>query len=117
RCLLPPRRSRRSSRHRYRGAHALPPLPTRRSSDLHAHLALGAVVGVDHALGGHTAGLLGGGGQAALTQQLDGLGKIALGVGQSLDRKSTRLNSSHVSSSYAVFCLKKKRTRIRGPAR
>src|SRR5699024_12337720 len=25
------------------------------------------------------------------------------------DRKSTRLNSSHVSSSYAVFCLKKKR--------
>src|SRR5699024_11929967 len=24
------------------------------------------------------------------------------------DRKSTRLNSSHVSSSYAVFCLKKK---------
>src|SRR5438067_7921376 len=26
-----------------------------------------------------------------------------------LDRKSTRLNSSHVSISYAVFCLKKKR--------
>src|SRR5690606_41834822 len=25
-----------------------------------------------------------------------------------LDRKSTRLNSSHVKSSYAVFCLKKK---------
>src|SRR5437868_11420911 len=25
------------------------------------------------------------------------------------DRKSTRLNSSHVSSSYAVFCLKKKK--------
>src|SRR5438067_5189307 len=25
-----------------------------------------------------------------------------------VDRKSTRLNSSHVSSSYAVFCLKKK---------
>src|SRR5438067_9944433 len=24
------------------------------------------------------------------------------------DRKSTRLNSSHVSTSYAVFCLKKK---------
>src|SRR5699024_4591341 len=29
-----------------------------------------------------------------------------------LDRKSTRLNSSHVSISYAVFCLKKKRTGI-----
>src|SRR5689334_24675425 len=27
----------------------------------------------------------------------------------SLDRKSTRLNSSHSSISYAVFCLKKKR--------
>src|SRR5437868_11955298 len=26
------------------------------------------------------------------------------------DRKSTRLNSSHVSISYAVFCLKKKST-------
>src|SRR5437868_12677104 len=25
-----------------------------------------------------------------------------------VDRKSTRLNSSHVSTSYAVFCLKKK---------
>src|SRR5690606_39806109 len=28
---------------------------------------------------------------------------------QSLDRKSTRLNSSHVKISYAVFCLKKKK--------
>src|SRR5690606_41648577 len=28
----------------------------------------------------------------------------------SLDRKSTRLNSSHVKISYAVFCLKKKKT-------
>src|SRR5204862_6662826 len=27
------------------------------------------------------------------------------------DRKSTRLNSSHVESSYAVFCLKKKKRR------
>src|SRR5437868_13701507 len=27
----------------------------------------------------------------------------------STDRKSTRLNSSHVSISYAVFCLKKKK--------
>src|SRR5690242_20876305 len=34
------------------------------------------------------------------------------------DRKSTRLNSSHMSISYAVFCLKKKtgRTRIPPPA-
>src|SRR5437868_9947729 len=28
-------------------------------------------------------------------------------LGAALDRKSTRLNSSHVSISYAVFCLKK----------
>src|SRR5690625_6254945 len=28
------------------------------------------------------------------------------------DRKSTRLNSSHVAISYAVFCLKKKDTKI-----
>src|SRR5207249_5305840 len=31
-------------------------------------------------------------------------------VDSGLDRKSTRLNSSHVSISYAVFCLKKKTT-------
>src|SRR5699024_12094597 len=35
--------------------------------------------------------------------------KTDLGLkGNILDRKSTRLNSSHVSISYAVFCLKKK---------
>src|SRR5690554_6968386 len=33
-----------------------------------------------------------------------------------LDRKSTRLNSSHVRISYAVFCLKKKKTRCTGTA-
>src|SRR5205085_11900641 len=30
--------------------------------------------------------------------------------GSALDRKSTRLNSSHSQISYAVFCLKKKKT-------
>src|SRR2546430_13384257 len=30
----------------------------------------------------------------------------------SIDRKSTRLNSSHSQISYAVFCLKKKKTNI-----
>src|SRR5699024_12345497 len=30
------------------------------------------------------------------------------GIEKEEDRKSTRLNSSHVSISYAVFCLKKK---------
>src|SRR5690242_18811806 len=33
---------------------------------------------------------------------------VPTGNGGSLDRKSTRLNSSHMSTSYAVFCLKKK---------
>src|SRR5699024_12756989 len=32
-----------------------------------------------------------------------------LGLPGEQDRKSTRLNSSHVSISYAVFCLKKKK--------
>src|SRR5438445_8069723 len=31
------------------------------------------------------------------------------GDGKRLDRKSTRLNSSHANISYAVFCLKKKK--------
>src|SRR5437899_4137552 len=34
-----------------------------------------------------------------------------------LDRKSTRLNSSHLGSSYAVFCLKKKRDARQSPRR
>src|SRR5690606_41083465 len=36
-------------------------------------------------------------------------GSAAIGLDGS-DRKSTRLNSSHVKISYAVFCLKKKNT-------
>src|SRR5437868_10455596 len=37
----------------------------------------------------------------------DSITAIVIGVPKT-DRKSTRLNSSHVSISYAVFCLKKK---------
>src|SRR3712207_6962596 len=33
------------------------------------------------------------------------------GGGTEIDRKSTRLNSSHANISYAVFCLKKKKKR------
>src|SRR3712207_8979276 len=36
---------------------------------------------------------------------------LAPGLGD-LDRKSTRLNSSHANISYAVFCLKKKHTYV-----
>src|SRR5436190_18834427 len=34
-----------------------------------------------------------------------------LNRGEAQDRKSTRLNSSHTVSSYAVFCLKKKKAK------
>src|SRR5439155_27391112 len=37
------------------------------------------------------------------------LGSEADAVEMERDRKSTRLNSSHVAISYAVFCLKKKK--------
>src|SRR5690625_6608220 len=40
----------------------------------------------------------------------DGRGFTDQTVREDLDRKSTRLNSSHVAISYAVFCLKKKKT-------
>src|SRR2546427_9634032 len=36
------------------------------------------------------------------------LGKLCIGL-SGVDRKSTRLNSSHSQISYAVFCLKKKK--------
>src|SRR5690349_24242724 len=43
------------------------------------------------------------GGREAVVVHCDGPGLV--------DRKSTRLNSSHVEISYAVFCLKKKKWR------
>src|SRR5947209_16563930 len=43
-------------------------------------------------------------GEAARNDDVDALNALGL------DRKSTRLNSSHANISYAVFCLKKKRT-------
>src|SRR5690606_41734043 len=47
-----------------------------------------------------------GGGGARPAARLGGGGACELA--QRRDRKSTRLNSSHVKISYAVFCLKKK---------
>src|SRR5215510_3270648 len=43
-----------------------------------------------------------------LREDLDDDDRIGHGLAQG-DRKSTRLNSSHVAISYAVFCLKKKK--------
>src|SRR5690242_6621047 len=49
-------------------------------------------------------------------RQLDDIRPISVRVGvlpNTLDRKSTRLNCSHMSISYAVFCLKKKKKNTR----
>src|SRR5437870_10395676 len=43
---------------------------------------------------------------AVIRHIVESVGRI---TAMSSDRKSTRLNSSHVAISYAVFCLKKKR--------
>src|SRR5690348_17401246 len=48
---------------------------------------------------------------AADQRPLDQVVTLAVAV-QAADRKSTRLNSSHPSISYAVFCLKKKTSSI-----
>src|SRR5207249_10876901 len=91
--------------------------PTRRSSDLGfgAATGLGAGAIADGGISFMTAGF-------AATARLAGF-SAAAGLASSSammrridarissiegDRKSTRLNSSHVSISYAVFCLKKK---------
>src|SRR5437899_9229431 len=55
--------------------------------------------------------------EPAVRERLEGIDLVAegqelLGHAQAvseLDRKSTRLNSSHLGISYAVFCLKKKK--------
>src|SRR5699024_12445066 len=75
--------------------------PTRRSSDLAGpragaqpdHPARGPAAAVQHLHQGGLARPVGPGDDQPLA---------------AADRKSTRLNSSHVSISYAVFCLKKK---------
>src|SRR2546428_3116958 len=45
-----------------------------------------------------------------LVEIAGGVGTLTLNRPEKLDRKSTRLNSSHDQISYAVFCLKKKKT-------
>src|SRR5690625_5905005 len=68
-------------------------------------------VRTDHVMGGEQAGV-GGHGFVVTPERLsdgDGRGQpIRLPQCRYRDRKSTRLNSSHVAISYAVFCLKKK---------
>src|SRR5690606_41652679 len=88
--------------------------PTRRSSDLtpqpvrysQQSLHCGLIPLVQHRLKMIGQFLLALGGERTMT-----FGKSQNGAlfRHCQDRKSTRLNSSHVKISYAVFCLKKKR--------
>src|SRR5204862_666816 len=96
--------------HRSSPLRDLQSFPTRRSSDL-----------LPHAVGGH-GGQMDGADAPGLHLQREGLSRLYpapvhakdLHVeGEVPDRKSTRLNSSHVEISYAVFCLKKKKKLLR----
>src|SRR3712207_8269613 len=60
----------------------------------------GAGADTFNASGSRTSGVVFGG---------DGNDTVITGLGDDIDRKSTRLNSSHANISYAVFCLKKKK--------
>src|SRR5690606_41980202 len=95
------------------GAHrALPSFPTRRSSDLHQPGHGRPRRGAGAALAEGQRGLVAGEApQEEVRRRFEGVeeqGRPEPGHGAE-DRKSTRLNSSHVKISYAVFCLKKKR--------
>src|SRR3712207_9120372 len=46
----------------------------------------------------------------AIQEDVQGIAVTSYQGGHVEDRKSTRLNSSHANISYAVFCLKKKKT-------
>src|SRR5690606_41718992 len=96
-----------SSYWRYRGSRALPSFPTRRSSDLFVQVAVPSRTDIRA--------------YDELTHQVERLAwdindrwgtrrwrPVRLIKRSLSDRKSTRLNSSHVKISYAVFCLKKK---------
>src|SRR5690625_6024366 len=79
--------------YRFGAVRALLSFPTRRSSDLH-----------------FTAGDLVTNAYTRFSARLTGHYVASVGIPKDYrrDRKSTRLNSSHVAISYAVFCLKKK---------
>src|SRR5256885_11135218 len=63
----------------------------------------GEEIGRDEAIAAMKAGML----KGELFPLFCGAAELTYGT-RALDRKSTRLNSSHLVISYAVFCLKKK---------
>src|SRR5207248_10468452 len=103
--------------HRHRDHRRLPSFPTRRSSDLEAHGCRILVAGGNFGCGSsreHAPWALADYGfRAVISTELADIfrsnclknGLLPVIVDE--DRKSTRLNSSHRTISYAVFCLKK----------
>src|SRR5438477_5772447 len=83
--------------------------PYTRSSDLTGKIIADAGTIAMHAQVVNQNGLV----QANSVRQRNGVIELVateeLNLGSESDRKSTRLNSSHMSISYAVFCLKKKK--------
>src|SRR5205807_10221812 len=103
--LLPTFLSHPAPHHRHR-----PSLPTRRSSDLpvapvrrRRPRSQLPVVEHEHGAARRPAG------PQLRPQQGPGDPEVEGQLADGLDRKSTRLNSSHLVISYAVFCLKKKK--------
>src|SRR5690606_40262028 len=98
---------------RSRDHRALHSFPTRRSSDLDREANLDLYVERTVALWRFVHPSV----QAALELGYDEFQdrmEAGFAASPAEDRKSTRLNSSHVKISYAVFCLKKKNARRRG---
>src|SRR5207249_8057144 len=79
--------------------------PTRRSSDLQDY---GIAQRIEHFIDGFTDEWS----RVVNDFVVESIGKTCFQLAHLGDRKSTRLNSSHVSISYAVFCLKKKNNLI-----
>src|SRR5690606_42019425 len=105
-CLVHPGRS--------SGAHPdLHPFPTRRSSDLHqltlALMKQGDAGGTLRAMAASLSeDFQGDLVRMVLFDEVGGVDDVDWLQVVARDRKSTRLNSSHVKISYAVFCLKRK---------
>src|SRR5437868_13248652 len=85
------------------------PFPTRRSSDLISNAEIAARLQIpSEALDKAHVRVLSAGVSARTGAPMTAEAQEVLRLMNVPDRKSTRLNSSHVSISYAVFCLKKK---------
>src|SRR5690606_42155143 len=97
---------------RYRDPRDLHSFPTRRSSDLLRTLGNPVLAALERTREGQNPDEpvpMSPEDMAAAQRELPDLLREVCKVALCRDRKSTRLNSSHVKISYAVFCLKKKK--------